>query len=113
MFEISQNNDIQLTRGDTARFRVHITCEDSNKDVIPYEIADTDTLTLSVKKNVKDFKPLFQKVITGSDKFHIKPEDTANLDFGKYRYDVQLNKSNSDVHTVVPTSVFEILQEVT
>lgn len=108
-----KNNTIQLTRGDTARLTVDVCYEDTNRRKHPYQIEDTDTLTLSVKKNTSKFKPLFQKVVKGGAEFHIEPKDTENLDFGKYKYDVQLNKANGEVYTVITPSVFEVMQEVT
>lgn len=103
-----EGNTIRLTRGDTAYLQIPLTTTDGI-----YELASEDTLTLSVKKSTRDMDYYFQKVLTGSDIFHIEPSDTAELAFGKYVYDVQLNTSNGDVFTVIPPSTFEVLAEVT
>lgn len=109
MLKVSEDNVIKLTRGDTARLTVSVT--DGSGE--PYEIQNGDTLTLSLKKNVKEVDSLMTKTIKGTDMFHIKPDDTSGLNFGTYIYDVQLTTVNNDVYTVIPPSTFEILTEVT
>lgn len=109
MLKVTSNGDISLTRGDTAWLTVPLTLEDSGE---PYEMQEADTLTLSVKKTVKDTEFAFQKVAVGSNTFHIRPNDTADLEFGKYKYDVQLDTESGDVFTVIDTSTFEVLTEV-
>ena len=109
MLNVLENGEIQLTRGDTAHLSVNITKDNGEA----YEIQNGDTLTLSLKKSVKDDEALMSKTITGSDTFHIEPKDTADLSFVKYKYDVQLTTEDGDVYTVIPPSTFEILAEVT
>lgn len=103
-----EGNTIRLTRGDTAYIHIPLTTNDGT-----YEMLPEDTLTFSVKKSTRETDYLFQKIITGSDIFHIEPTDTAGLAFGKYIYDVQLNTKDNDVYTVIPPSKFEVLAEVT
>jgi len=110
MLHIEADGEIQLTRGDTARLSVSITNE---TDQNAYTIEAGDTLTLTVKKSAKDDEPSFQKVLTGSSTFHIEPKDTAELAFGKYKYDVQLTTAGGDVYTIIEPTTFEIMQEVT
>ena len=105
-----KNNNIQLTRGDTARIQVPITNNATGEE---YILSDLDKLTMTVKKNETDFKSLMQKTLTGTNSFYITPSDTRNLSFGKYVYDVQLTTESGDVYTVIEPSVFEILKEVT
>ena len=110
MLYVEADGIIRLTRGDSAKIMVTI-----ENDIIGenYEIAEDDTLTLTVKKNVKDTEALVQKIIVGSNTFYIRPEDTAALSFGKYKYDVQLKTAEGDVYTVIVPTTFELLQEVT
>lgn len=110
MLNVLENNEIQLTRGDTAWLTVNVTNDTGNDN---YEIQNGDTLTLSLKKTVRDADSLMEKVVLGTDTFHIEPKDTADLNFGKYKYDVQLTTEGGDVYTVIPPSTFEILPEVT
>lgn len=110
MLYILENGTIRLTRGDTARLLVSIK---NDIDGNPYEIAPEDKLTLSMKKSIRDEEPLLQKTVTGSTAFHIEPDDTKHLTFGKYKYDVQLTTAGGDVYTIIEPSDFEIMQEVT
>lgn len=110
MLYIESNNVIRLTRGDTAKLTVPI---ENDLDNSSYVMDEQDTLTFTIKKSVKDNEKLVQKVVTGSNNFHIKPEDTDSLPFGKYVYDVQLTTAGGDVYTVIEPTSFEILSEVT
>lgn len=110
MLYIESNNVIRLTRGDTAKLTVPI---ENDLDNSSYVMDEQDTLTFTIKKSVKDNENLVQKVVTGSNNFHIKPEDTDSLPFGKYVYDVQLTTAGGDVYTVIEPTSFEILSEVT
>ena len=110
MLHVEYDGTIQLTRGDTARLTVTIANEADGNE---YAIQSGDTLTLTVKKAVTDAEPSIQKVLTGAATFHIEPKDTAQLEFGKYKYDVQLTTAGGDVYTVIEPTTFEILQEVT
>jgi hypothetical protein len=107
---VNDDNSIRLTRGDTARILVPIT---NDLTGTTYELTDSDKLTLTIKKKETDSQPLVQKVLTGSNSFHILPSDTKNLSFGKYVYDVELTTEAGDVYTVIEPTTFELLKEVT
>lgn len=100
---------IHLTRGDTAYLSVEIT----NQDGTHYHIQPGDVVMLSVKRFLTASQYAFQKNANAAGEIKILPEDTAGLEFGDYRYDVQLTKANGDVHTVIDTSIFRIGHEVT
>lgn len=72
-----------------------------------------DVLFFTVKKSAKDTNYLFQKKVIGVNQIHIKPEDTDNLSFGKYKYDVQLTTASGDVYTIIEPSIFEVMEEIT
>ena len=101
---------IKLTRGDTARLTVPIINLANNGE---YTMESGDILYFTVKKTAKDSGFLFQKSVTGSNSIHIRPEDTADLSFGKYKYDVQLTTATGDVYTVIEPSAFEVMEEIT
>ena len=109
MLYVEQNGTIRLTRGDTARLIVPIENEVTHQS---YDMLSTDILKFTIKKTVKDYVPLVQKVVTGSNVFHILPADTHELDFGKYVYDVELT-TGTDVYTVIEPSCVEVMKEVT
>lgn len=109
MFEI-KGNDMYLTRGDTARFSVNIfnECDDGE-----YTPSSDDKFTFTVKKDAYSEEILIQKVSTGNPVFKILPEDTKNLDFATYVYDIELATPSGDIYTPVPYSNFNVLKEVT
>ena len=108
MFDISTYGEIELTRGDTARFKVTVV-NDVGDEYIP---GSGDTLTMTVRRTAAD-NIVLQKIISAADSFHIRPEDTSGLALGDYVYDVQLTTAGGDVYTVVPPSPFALGQEVT
>ena len=110
MLRLLADGTVQLTRGDTARLTVTITNETTKGQ---YTISADDTLTLTVKKSIEDAEPAFQKTIVGESTFHIEPKDTANLTFGKYKFDVELTTAGGDVYTVIEPTTFELTKEVT
>lgn len=109
MFRIS-NRTISLTRGDTARITVTVTNEITGEE---YVIGPGDTLKFSVKKTVSDPDYTFQIVSEESSMIHIQPEDTRELESGKYLYDIELTTTLGDVYTVVPISTLEIVDGIT
>lgn len=108
MFKILNGGEIQLTRGDTARITVAVTIDEGQ----PYTLQEDDKLIFTVKKEYTDETALIEKEITGQNLFHIKPEDTKGLNFGRYKYDVQLKTADGDNYTVVADKVFTITNEV-
>lgn len=109
MLIVRDDKVIELTRGDTARLTIAL-----NDDVTgeAYEVQPTDILRFSVKKTTSDDYLSFQKVIEGSNTFHIEPSDTKTLAFGTYVYDVELENDLGDIYTVIPPTKFKVLQEV-
>lgn len=106
MLDIDVHQRISMIRGDTGIFDVELI----NADGTPYELADGDTLTFTVKKSPNDRTPL---LIKHGKRIKIDPADTGNLSFGRYVYDIQLTFQNGYVDTVVPMNQFNLLQEVT
>ena len=110
MLEVSKYNEIRLTRGDTAWLNAEPTIGEGEEKQ-PYPVQEDDVLTFTVKKNYDD-EPLIEKKIKGSTLFHFKPEDTAGLAFGKYKYDVQLTPADGENYTFIADSDFVITNEV-
>lgn len=100
---------ITLTRGDNAELAVSLSDEAGNL----YELQPGDTLTFSMKKDITDDELALEKEITSGNVFVFVPSDTANLPFGKYLYDIQLNTVGGEVYTVVPPSNFVVGEEIT
>ena len=110
MLAVSKYNEIRLTRGDTARLVTEPTIGEGEEKQ-PYIVQKDDVLTFTVKKAYND-EPLIEKKITGSTLFHIEPKDTAELAFGKYKYDVQITTPDGDNYTFIDDSDFVITNEV-
>lgn len=100
-------NEIRMTRGDTESFTISITGQDN----LEYELKDGDKLVFTVKQSVYDEKVIIQKQIIDKS-FIIDHEDTTNLLYGTYYYDVQLTFANGSVCTVIKPSKFIVCEEV-
>lgn len=109
MLKIDKHNNIYLTRGDTAVITLAVQNAATGK---PYEINELDRVVLTVKKSTISRAVVLQKALIDGH-FIIRPADTAALDFGVYRYDVELTTADGDVYTVIPPAKFEIGEEVT
>jgi hypothetical protein len=91
--------------------------DDANNE---YKLSDTENLIFGVKDNVKN-NYIFSKVIQ-NDSFNatqggylleLKPEDTQNMAFGQYVYDIGLQKDNGEFYIVVPCNAFIVAETVT
>lgn len=71
-----------------------------------------DTLTFTVKKN-NGIMAYISKTVNVNQPFVIEPLDTARMNSGNYWYDVQLNRTNGSVDTIIPINRFVLLEEVT
>lgn len=105
------NTNIAMVRGDTLAFAVEI--EDLDQDL--------DTCFFSCKSDPSDTEYVFQKSLDngiekesiGKYKVRVAPEDTENVEPGKYYYDLQIGL-NSDIYTVLKGQleiVFDITRE--
>lgn len=100
-------NEIKLTRGDTESFSLSIT----DTSGLEYEMQEGDKLVFTVKKSVYDEKPIIQKDIVDKT-FIIEHEDTKDLAYGTYYYDIQLTFANGSVSTIIKPSKFIVDEEV-
>lgn len=111
------NNKIKLTRGDTFRVRVEIKAKGE-----PYTPQEGDSVRFAVKKDeftgrqykeLIDVDPLILKDIPIDTLIlQLDPEDTKDLPFGKYLYDVELTKADGDVDTFIKEQEFILTTEV-
>lgn len=100
---------ITLTRGDTLSFCVEIEKLDQ----------DLDSAFFTCKKNYTDESNVFckslgdgiEKVDIGTYRVRVAPEDTKNLEVGKYFYDFQVGV-NGDIFTILK-GVLELEHDVT
>lgn len=103
-----KNNDIRMTRGDTAVLDLSI----SNDDGSTYQITSDDTILFTMKKITADKTVVIQKAVSNG-KITINPKETASLDYGNYVYDVELRRTDGFVATIITPHVLTLTEEVT
>lgn len=99
--------DIYMTRGDSESIGVKVTTG--------YTLQAGDKVELTVRRRIGSGEVIHKLVTEFTDNsaiIPISPEDTENLPFGKYVYDIQMTYGGS-VKTIIAPSVFEIGEEVT
>ena len=102
-------SEITLTRGDT--FKTVITIK--NHDGEEYQPQEGDVVRFAMKKKYKDEKPLLVKILDNEDLLlELTPEDTKNLKYGDYVYDIEITLSNCEVYTVVDRATLILTEEV-
>ena len=89
MFKI-ENNQIWLTRGDTAEFRPII--ED-------YEIQEGDQVVFAVKRTTNNETPDIRIAIPAGDNIEFNNETTSTLSIGSYLYELKLETVDGDIST--------------
>ena len=110
-------NRISITRGDSAQITLTIWDRVTGKLFVP---GPDDRLTFTVKRELSDEAPLVVKTLENGIVCReqeclllLVPEDTAQLPFGAYRYDVELVLASGYTDTVIPPSLFLVTGEVT
>ena len=99
---------IHLTRGDTLSLELNLT--DVNGD--PYEPEENDRVVFRLKKNaLSDYMLIEQDVDLNTMTLTLSPEQTANLPFGHYKYEIEII-SNSYNYTVFENEDFYLGKEL-
>lgn len=111
MLEIIGNR-IRMTRGDSAYMTVKLTRAIPGCEEEEYTMAEDDTLTMTVRKNIRADTAII-KTAVGSASFRFVPSDTEDLSPGCYIYDVQLTTAAGDVYTVTDREEFILMDGVT
>lgn len=97
-YSVSKNKII-LTRGNTAILEVFIDYAQTGE---PYTPKENDVIRFSVKKYLSDKTELFVKNISPETLLlRIESEDTAELAFGRYYYDIQVIRFDGTIDTVI------------
>ena len=116
MFEIVNDNEIRLTRGDTFECELEIFDEGNpwtpeNSDVVKFYVKHAE-MNVS-KTEYKDAEPVIEKTIPNQTlTLTLVPADTEDLPFGRYVYDVEITLSTGVVDTILNNKNFIILPEV-
>jgi hypothetical protein len=105
--------DLAMIRGDSESITLSLKDGEAVISFVP-----GDTVYFTVKRSATVDEIALQKTITefnedGNCIIEIAPDDTKDLEFKGYVYDIQLNRFDGTVTTIVPCSKFAILREVT
>lgn len=106
MYKIDDDQNIFLTRSDTCSLKLSVVDDNDT----PYDYSN-DLVQLTIKTNTYTPVIVIQKNIVG-DTFKIDPDDTKNLQYGRYLYDVQIITNSNDVYTVIGPCNFVLNDEV-
>lgn len=108
MLNIDDENNIYLTRGDTAYFDVLLTDEEG----VAYQMGVDEIIVFSVRRISGKGEVLITKT-SDSPSFELTTNDTKLLSFGKYKYDIFLyNSTNEKLDTFIADKIFELGEEV-
>lgn len=103
--------NFMMVRGDHRTIKVRATIDNGHL----FEVGDEVILT--VKRNIHSEEMLIQKretnFIEGYAIFTFLPYDTAQLDFGRYVYDIEWRRVGNKPLTIVEVSDFILKGEVT
>ena len=111
MLSVDANYNIYLTRGDTGIFTLDLV-DDETKEPFTPGSGDKIRFAMSKKYGSTREETLILKDISINDLLiKIDPEDTKNLDFGKYKYDVEYTDASGHVSTVLLAD-FNVTKEV-
>ncbi len=93
---------LYITRGDDVLINVNITQHLADGTEASYEMQEGDTLTLTVKHNsdYTNAEAVLQKVYT-SNQVAIFHDDTKDLDYGLYLYDIVLKNAAGHIYTLI------------
>lgn len=111
MINIDGNKNITMTRGDT--FACTIILKKNGETYIP-ESGDVIRFAMAkVYKGKAGYKLLIEKIIDNSTLlWKLDPEDTADLEYGKYVYDLQMTYADGTVETFADKKKLTLTEEV-
>lgn len=99
---------ITMTRGDTLSLTVGIMQGDDE-----YQVQAGDVIRFAMKRFYTDSEPLIIKVIDNDSlSLQLDPEDTKNLPFGSYVYDVEITMEDGTVDTFISEAKITLAKEV-
>lgn len=115
MFSVGLNNEITITRGDSATAKLFINAG-TEVNVVQYTIQDEDKIYLGIMEPNQPFeKAILKKVFTSQDvdeegylNIKFKPNDTVQLMPGTYYYSIKLVDKEEDVTTLISNTLFTI-----
>lgn len=114
---IVKGSDIFMVRGDSESFTVRRRIREEDGTLTPYPFEAGDIIEVTVRKRSTNPKLIYKRVTEfeedGTAHIDIEHEDTCDLPFGTYEYDVQWTSSAGKVSTLVRQSRFILMEEDT
>lgn len=104
---VVSENQIYLTRGDTLTITLSLT----NDDGSTYIPDEADRIYFRLKKFAATAEILVEKEIINMI-LQLNENDTKNLTFGDYRYEIELVTANGSHYTVIENKLFTIGKEI-
>jgi hypothetical protein len=102
MLKVKSNGSIIMSRGDTVSLDVYITDSEGQE----YILKEDESLYFSAKQKLTDKNYAIPPKKLDGKTLHLMGEDTYDLDFGTYLYDIQLRKSDGRCNTIIkPTEL--------
>lgn len=105
---------LEIVRGTNNTFVLNLY---NNETGAPYTLAEGQALVFGLKVGKTDDKRLLVKpitdVINGDYHLSLYPEETADLEPGRYYYDIGLQDGSEIFYNVIQASAFTILPNIT
>lgn len=108
MVIIKGTTTIIMTRGDTLDVGLEITQPDGSA----YQPTTGDVMRFAMARTYGD-TPIVNKQMSCTDPaISLTPNETANLDYGEYVYDVELTTADGKVDTIIAKAKLILAEEV-
>lgn len=97
MLYIDEKQNITLTRGDTGIFNISLQNQ-KGKSYVPQE---GDSLRFALSEDYGKEPLIIKNIPINTCTLELEPNDTKNLKFKKYKYDVQFTSAVGRVSTII------------
>lgn len=97
MLYIDEDQNITLTRGDTGIFNISL----KTKNGKAYTPQEGDSLRFALGKSWGKDTILIKPIPLDTCILEIEPQDTKDLEFKKYKYDIELTDASGRVTTIL------------
>lgn len=114
MWNINENNEITMTRGDTPSFVIKLTTKNAKGEEVPYEPVTGDRIVFALKRTARDNSILtIIEIPQETMLLQFKQMDTKVLGFGEYVYEISINNDLLDFHdTFIANKKITITEEI-
>ena len=104
---ILTGTNISMTRGDTETLTIRCSVPFEDGDVVYMTVREDAESPVQFQKVIEEFGEQGEAVIV------IDSEDTENMAFGDYLYDIQVTRMDGRVKTLVKPAKFTLTEEIT